>query len=514
MARIETTGEIDVADGSVAVQPAPRRWLSFVVPDRRVLLAMLAFVILCLVLVAGSKQSRVGDAGEYEAMAYQFAHLRPPALTAADITDIDRHFDGLVGRMDGYRGSVPQYTELLSGGRYEMIHFWIYPLAAAPFVKVMHVLHVPDTYGFAALNILLATFAFGVLARRRGVLVAALLFVSPVLWWIDKPHAEVFVFSLLVLGLLWARDRPHLGLICMALVVANNVAFGPALAVYGCWLLLVHRRALFDTVWRRVGFAVAVVTAALHPLYYLWRLGVVDPVTLLEDNSLRMPTVTRLVTPLVDPYVGLLMWWPVLFGAAAVAGLRRAWTRSIVVRTRAEWAVVWAPFAVALMVMVGQAQNRQPASGGSFAMSRYAVWLAPFAVFAFQRHVLRGRWRVGGVGALVAVSAVLSVHVARPALPDVWFVARPTFLATAQGDHAPWLWNPMPQVFLSRELRLYREIEPVANASCTKLLAVDGVWPSTCPEPTDVPRKCMVMRFCYANRSGADYEFVAMKEFG
>ena len=475
---------------------------------------MLAFVILCLVLVAGSKQSRVGDAGEYEAMAYQFARLRPPALSAADITDIDRHFGGLIGRMDGYQGSVPHYGELLADGRYEMIHFWIYPLAAAPFVKVTHLLDVPDTYGFAALNVLLATFAFGVVARRRGVLVAALLFASPVLWWIDKPHAEVFVFSLMLLALLWARDRPQLGLIAMALVVANNVSLGPALVVYGCWLLLVHRRALFAGRWRKVGVAVAVVIAALHPLYYLCRLGVIDPVTLVEDNSLRVPTITRLITPLVDPYVGLLLWWPVLFVAAAAAGLYRAWTRQSLARTPAEWAVVWAPFAVALMVVIGQAQNRQPASGGTFAMSRYAMWLAPFAVFAFQRHVLRGRWRVGGAGALVAVSAVLSVHVARPALPDVWFTTRPTFVSTALLDHAPWAWNPSPQVFLSREWRQYGMVQPVANRSCTKLLAVSGVWPTTCPQPVGAPRDCLVSYFCYANRSGTDYEFVPVEEVG
>ncbi|MEQ1702888.1 MAG: hypothetical protein ABMA25_22505 [Ilumatobacteraceae bacterium] len=514
MARIETTTEIEVADEAAASQPLPRRWLSFAIPDRRVLAAMLAFVILCLVLVAGSPQSRVGDAGEYEAMAYQFARVRPPALSAADIVDLDRHYAGLVGRMDGYQGSVPQYEALKSGGRYDMIHFWIYPLAAAPFVKVMHLLNLPDTYGFAAFNIGLAAFAFGVVARRRGLLVAALLFVSPLLWWIDKPHAEVFMCSLLLLALLWARDRPQLGLIAMALVVANNVSLGPALAVYGCWLLLVHRRALFATAWQKVGVSAAVAIAALHPLYYLVRLGSIDPVALIEDNSLRVPTVTRLITPLVDPYVGLLVWWPVLFVAAAAAGLRKAWTRPITARTPAEWAMVWAPFAVVLMVLIGQAQNRQPASGGSFAMARYAMWIAPFAVFAFHRHVLRGRWQIGAAGALVTVSAVLSVQVARPSLPDVWFTTEPTFVAAAVVDHAPWLWNPTPQIFLSREWRQYGKLEPVANESCTKLLAISGVWPTTCPEPVDVPRDCLVSYFCYANRSGTDYTFVAVEEYG
>lgn len=322
------------------------------------------------------------------------------------------------------------------------------------------------------------------------------------------------MFSLLLLALLWARDRPQLGLIAMALVVANNISLGPALAAYGCWLLLVHRRALFATAWGKVGVGAAVAIAVLHPLYYLVRLGAIDPVALIEDNSLRVPTVTRLITPLVDPYAGLLVWWPVLFVVAAAAGLRRAWTRPIVVRTPAAWAIVWAPFAVALLILLGQAQNRQPASGGTFAMSRYALWLAPCAVFVFQRHVLRGRWRVGGAAALVAVSAVLSVHVARPSYPDVWFTTKPTFVATALLNHAPWAWNPTPQVFLTREWRQYGKLEPVANASCTKLLAISGVWPATCPQPVDVPDDCLRSYFCYANRSGTDYTFVPVEEFG
>ncbi|MDO8362351.1 MAG: hypothetical protein Q7V88_05605 [Actinomycetota bacterium] len=475
---------------------------------------MLLFVLLCLVLVGGSDQRRIGDSGEYTAMAYQFARLRPPAPSVADIADIDRHYAGLWDRMEGYQGSVRQYPRLLADGRYDQPHFWIYPLAVAPLVKVAHLLDVPDTYGFAVFNIALAALAFGVVVRRKGVPAAALLFASPLLWWIDKPHGEVLVFCLLLLALLWARDRPHLGLVCMAVLVAHNFSFALALPVYAGWLALQHRRALFDTARRRWALLAAGVIVVMHPLYYLLRLGVFDPTMLIEDNSFRIPTVTRLVTPLIDPYVGLLVWWPALFLLACAGGVRRAWSRPLGSRSPAEWALVWAPFVLACAVLVGQAQNRQPASGGTFAMSRYAIWLAPFAVFAFDVAFLRGRWRSPLAAAALTASMALSVHVAHPDRPDVWWTLRPTFVAEALLDHAPWAWNPPPQVFVTREVREFELVRPVANRTCTKLLAVSGVWPAACPTPKDAPHDCLASYFCYANRSGAGYSFVALREYG
>ncbi|MDP2290582.1 MAG: hypothetical protein Q8M22_05295 [Actinomycetota bacterium] len=500
----------------------PRRVLGFAMPDRTTLAAMAAFAVLCLVLVAGSEPRRIGDGGEYTAMAWQFANLRPPALSLDDIALLDQHYADLGDRMSGFEGSAPTYQNLLSDGRYDQLHFWIYPLMAAPGVKVAKWLGQPDTYAFAALNIALATFTFGVVMRRKGLFVAALLFLSPLLWWIDKAHGEVLVFCVLLLALLWVRDRPHLGFICMAVLTAHNLSFSIVMVAYAITMLLLHGRTVFDSRRKWAALVAAGVIAAAHPLYYLQRLRIVEPTMVLEDNSLRIPTVTRYVTPIVDPYVGLVVWWPFLVAAVCVGAVARAWSRPVVRRTAREWAVVWSPFVMGLAVLFAQAQNNQPGSGGTFAMSRYAIWIAPFAVYAFpDRSPGEGRAtphrftpRSAAATTVVLASLLLSLHVARPATPDVWFTVKPTLVAQELHEHAPWLWNTPPQLFLTREWRQYGKVEPVANEACTKLLAVSGTWPTTCPAPTDVPRDCATTLFCYANRSGDHYTFVPVRYYG
>jgi hypothetical protein len=55
---------------------------------------------------------------------------------------------------------------------------------------------------------------------------------------------------------------------------------------------------------------------------------------------------------------------------------------------------------------------------------------------------------------------------------------------------------------------------PIGNVACTKLLAVDGVWPQSCPSPQDVPEDCLEASFCYANRWGRGWQFAPTNEFG
>jgi hypothetical protein len=507
-------GDIEANESADGTESVRTRLLTFAVPDRATLLWMSAFAVLCIVLVVTGSTQRVGDGGEYVAMSYQFANLRPPAMSLWDLADIDRHYAALGDSMATFRGSARSEAVLLSNGRYDQLHFWIYPLLAAPFVKLTHWFGVADTYGFAAMHVVLAVFTFGVVLRRKGAVAASLLFISPLLWWIDKPHGELVVFCLLLLALLWTRDRPHLGLLCLSVLAAHNMSLTTVLATYGIWLLILHGRSLFDSGRKWAALVAAVVIAGSHPVYYLVRLGAIDPIRLIEVQKVRVPTVTRFITPVLDPYAGLVMWWPALVLAAGVGAVLRAWHRPLVGRTLREWAAVWAPFVVAMALLFAQAQITQPASGGTFALTRYGVWFAPFAVFAFGHHRSTRRVTQAGVAICCVASAVLSFHVARPDRPDVWFTVAPTFVSDAVNDHAPWLWNPVPQIFLTREHGQYTPIEPVANESCTKLLAVSGRWPGDCPTPTDVPSDCAASYFCYANRSGDDYFFQPVDQFG
>ncbi len=484
---------------------APRRVFGFHVPGRSILLAMALFAVVCVALTAMAPQKRTGDSGEYMAMTWNLTHLRPPALSLEDIARLDQHLASLEPGMTGFAGSVPTHSGLESGGRYDMLHFWTYSLVASPFVAVANVLDVPDTYGFAACNIAMFTFAFGVLLRRRGALAAVLLCCSPFLWFIDKPHTEVMIGSAVLLALLWRHDRPLWGAAAAALAMSQNISLAPMFAVSAAAVVVEHRGSLVATARRRwavVGVAALVV---VHPLYYLVRFGDIDPVPVMTGKQAELPSVRGMLTPVVDPYVGLVTWWPGLLAVPAVAGFVAAWRRRPQHRTWQEWVMVWLPAAVAVMILAGQAQSPEPGSGGTFAMTRYALWLAPCLVCWMDRSLFTGRVVRGTVVGLVAASVVLSFHVARPSRQDIWFSVGPTWVSDAVNEHAPWLWDPPPQVFLTREWRQFTLVEPVANDACTKLLAIQGRWPATCEAPHNPPAWCTAATFCYANRVGDEW---------
>lgn len=501
------------ADGSTPAR-SPRRVLGVAVPGRRVLLAIVLFAAVCVALIAGAPQRRVGDGGEYMAMAWNLSHFRHPALTLDDAALLDQHYASLEPDMRDYRGSTLLLPALESGGRYDMLHFWMYPALATPFVGVANLLDIPDTYGFAALNIGLLTLAFGVLLQRRGAVAAAVLCCSPMWWWLDKPHPEILIGTMILLALLWRHDRPIGGLVAVAVATSQNIGLAPVAAIYAGALVWEHRSTLIDGRRRQFGLIAAFLIAVMHPAYYLVRLGSYDPVPHALDHEIRVPTVNRVLTPVLDPYVGYLVWWPGLLVVTTIGAVVVAWRRQPGVHRLGEWVLICIPALMAFALLVGQAQIREAGSGGTFAMVRYGLWLAPFFVVWLDRSLFRGRILAPVAAALVTGSAVLSWHVARPSEPDVWYTVSPTWVSELINEHAPWAWDPAPQVFLTRQWGQFTPQEPVANDACTKLLAVGGAWPATCAPPSAVPDDCATSAFCYANWNGRGWWFRPLSHIG
>ena len=294
---------------------------------------------------------------------------------------------------------------------------------AAPFELVTRLIGFADTYAFFGLHLLLLVAVALAVCRRAGPWAAAV-----VVWWLDKPHTEIFIFAAIALALCWRDDRPGLGAVMMALAASQNLALAPILPLY-VLAVLIRRGRRWLTARTIAALALAAGIVAIHPLYYLLRLGVVDPQSLLGDQRFRIPGATKLFTPLVDPYLGLLPWWPALFALVALAGAAGArWARRQRWRPSAR-SVLPAALVVlmALPALFGAAQNLNSNHGATFSMSRYATWVAPFAIPALTW--LR-RWsnpleRSAVVGVALA-SVVFSVAVANPARQEVPTIFRPT----------------------------------------------------------------------------------------
>ena len=141
--------------------------------------------MLALTLLASSHPV-TGDGAEYLLMAQQLSHGHSPSVTLDDARRAGLLDDRLVNRH----------------GRQEMWHFWALPLLTAPAMAIVTAAGGPPVLAFGIVNAALLWIAFAVLRRRRGLTVALLFCLSPIVWWIDKPQVEVFTVVWILLGCL------------------------------------------------------------------------------------------------------------------------------------------------------------------------------------------------------------------------------------------------------------------------------------------------------------------------
>ena len=436
---------------------------------RRVLLA--AAVVVLAWLVIRSPTRRIGDGPEYLAMALQLSRLERPSLSTPEAASTLAYFTEIEGGFGVFTESF-RYPQLAAAnGRRDFPHFWLYSALAAPGVALAGALGLHPNLGFVLANAALFLGALWIVSGALGWPASVLLFASPVLWWIDKAHTEVFTFSLLSIAL------------ALPPVAAAALAQRP-------------------DVWRdprfRLGVVASVALALLHPVYYWMRLGTAEPQTLVGGARLRMPGLLEIGAFVWDPNLGILPNFPALavslLGALALLAVRRP--RALTRPSLLLAAVLAALFTVSF------AQTTNFNSGGTPGPGRYGVWLIPLAIPALREANRCGgrRWHVL-LATIAVLSAAWAIAVYRPERPESY--RRPTRLAAALWERLPWLDNPLPEVFVER-LTGYditaAALIPAATPSCSKVLLIGGHWPEHC-RPAAIPARCAVPGvYCYANR--------------
>jgi hypothetical protein len=459
------------------------------------------FGVLLFALIATSRPQRVGDAREYIAMAMNLARLKPPALSRTDMLLAERRLD------EWHFGGLPlayfnQLTD--SRGRQDFFHFWFYPALAVPGIWVASITGMHPNYAFVALNALLSLGALWVVSRRLTWWLSAAVFLSPVLWWIDKSHTEAFTFSLLAIAFALLLDAPWWSMIALGAAATQNPPIALLLVLVGAALLIVRPGAWRD---RRflAGTLAGGLLAALHPIYYEWRWRLPTPQIVLGTEA-RVPTIQELGAVLWDPNLGLLFNAPLLVLTVVVAAVlvaRRA-------RSRLVDADVWLALAGAGIFLLSFAQTTNINSGATPGLSRYAVWLIPLSIPILRRasgvtSEAAPRWFV-----LVALaSCALSIAAYHPRRPENY--TTPTPAARFLWAWWPSIDDPLPEVFAERVSGEEPGLVPIATPDCAKVLVSDGRWPVPCA-PQAVPEPCGVPNaLCYANRTRSGYAFVPVE---
>ncbi len=463
--------------------------------------ALVIAAAMALCLVAGSRPRAVGDGGEYIAMALNLASWHRPAVATADLFWIQEAVAGIDASLDGW--DIRDSTISGPDGRRDFIHFWVYPLLAVPAVWITQLIHVTPIAAFAAVNLCLLALAFWLALPRIGGAATLLLFGSPIIWWIDKPHTEAFTFSLLAIAMLVMQERPWWSMLAAGLAAAQNPPIGVVVVLVAAacaatrpeWLR--ERRFLFC-------LAAGLGLAALQPGYTYLRHG--TPTLLLRANPNHVPSLAELIAVPIDPSVGLLPNFPMLLVAAAGATV-------VVMRRHPRELLALDPViaklaGAAFLFSFAQATNIH--HGGTPGMSRYGVWLIPLAipVFARARALGSSGWRAF-IRGTATVSAAICVFAFHPGVPQ--YSRERTILANFLWTKHPAWNNPLPEVFA--EIQGGREDRwvPIATANCEKVLLTgrgDGAaFPVPC-FPAQLPVECATRgALCYANLVGMRYQF-------
>jgi hypothetical protein len=428
------------------------------------------FACLLVTLAATSTPRAVGDGSEYVHLSNRLASLHLP-------------------------------------GAGESRHFLFYSALAAPLVALLNAIGLDPLGAFTLLNGLLLVAAFYVASSHLHWTGCALVFSGPILWWLDKPHTEPFTFALFAIAFSLLESAPWWSLVAVGASAAQNP--GHAVLVVILTAAAIARRA--DIVKDRrfwAGLAAGAALAALHPAYYLLRLGTLTP--LVGTGNIHWVTRPEYLAVLIDPNVGLLPQAPVYAAAACGAVLLLAFLAP----RRLAMAGVLAAVASGAWLAFVAATATNVNHGGTPGLSRYATWFIPLAIPLFQQVDRLFPRRLGWMAVPALASAVLGVWAFHPARAEA--ADRPTRLASFLWTRYPSFDNPLPEIFVERLRGLDENWLPVATPGCEKILLPgrggrDSVWPMPCA-PARLPDWCQAAgALCYANRTRTGYSFVSAR---
>lgn len=333
--------------------------------------------ILVIFLAAITKHQRVGDGMEYIAMFYAWKDTLRPYLTNAVAIPYDAlYHSGAITDMLPFKWVQDAFPAYRLGVTQDVNHFWFYSAVAALFSKVIG--FKDPTYSFAAFHAFLAFLTVWVGKRIFGLAGAltafCLIFLSPMLWFVNKIHTEFFTVTLCmiaVFGLI--GNRFTWSLLALATASTQNPSFAiVAVAVGLVWWLKFPQPSRSDIL---LAVFSGIITC-LHPLYYFFRFGALTPQLMGYGAKFSAANLLNSYVWFIDPDIGLFPNWKASILIIAIAWI--AMKNGARLRgDKTAYVLMGILFAVNVLA---QSATVNINSGGTRDIARYALWYLPLFV--------------------------------------------------------------------------------------------------------------------------------------
>jgi len=297
---------------------------------------------------------------------------------------------------------------------------------------------------------------------------------SPLLWFVNKAHTELFTVCLLLSGMMLLNARRHVAAaLLFALASTQNPSFALIAAIpLGYRVLLAYRERY--TLAEAAMLVATVLAVLIHPAYYFLRYGVVTP-QLLAGGAKLGRELSSFYIWLIDPDLGLLTNWPL--GLAALLLAAGLWLFRRPLRWP-DWTAALFATLYLLINFYAHSSTTTINSGGTPGLARYALWYLPLGFALMYRLARSYQWR--SPAGYVLLPALLAVSVATiwrydPRGPESYVT--PSTLSYLVQSKLSRLYNPPPQVFMERYSGIGEEqaVNVVVGPDCRKLLLVPVV---------------------------------------
>jgi hypothetical protein len=460
--------------------------------DRLSAILLVAFVLMTMIYPGPNPRS--GDSLEYQTMLVSWAEDFRPSVSEEIFASTLKRL-----RVASYREGETMYKELSNrfaelfknSRELDFPHFWFYSLSAAVFYPPLKLVSMNPTFCFMLLHIVLLVVAFAIIRKKLGALAGLSLllvvFFSPLLWFSNKVQVEFFTVILAILGLaLFIKDDFAAAAFCFAVVSTQNPPF-VMLSFLAILFGFCARRWAFIRrnilLWPAILFLVA-----LQPAYYYLRHGIFNPVVATGGARIGedLFSLKKMTCFILDPDIGLFANWPLSFVLLAVFVVLAMKKKVGPGRQTAIFFIISVP-----LLLWSQSRTFNVNHGGTVHISRYALWyLFVFFVVIWQSGLYLARKSLPAKRLLVGAGAALIIAQAIPFLPTrPESYLQPTWVSQLLYDHVPWVYNPVPEIFIERQMGQERvlpeDVWAVSNESGNKIYVRRGALDFL--QPRDIP---------------------------